>query len=103
MTGRCRLCDREVTELTRHHLIPRARHSNKRNKKLFDREEVRTRTIEVCRPCHKNIHAVLDNKSLEREYNTLERLKAHPDIHRFSSWVARRPAGAHVRVRSRSG
>lgn len=100
MSAQCQLCLREVAALTTHHLIPRTRHRNKRNKKEFEREDVRTRTIEVCRPCHKNIHAVLSNKELERDYNTLETLQAHPDIHRFSRWVADKP-DRHVRVRAR--
>jgi len=98
----CRLCGRRVSGLTTHHLIPKTRHRNKRNRRMFDREDVRTRTIEVCRPCHKNIHAVLDNKALEREYNTLEALRSHPDIRRFSDWVATKPADAHVTVRARN-
>ena len=101
MAGTCELCGRHVSALTTHHLIPRTRHSNKRNKKLFDREEVKNRTIDVCRPCHKNIHAVLSNKDLERRYNTLATLKAHPDIVRFSEWVATRPGDAHIRVRTK--
>lgn len=98
----CQLCGRDAGELTKHHLIPRTRHKNRRNKRDFDRQDVRARTIDVCRPCHKNIHAVLSNKQLEREYNTLEALKAYPDIHKFSTWVASKPADAHVRVRSKS-
>jgi hypothetical protein len=101
MPDQCQLCRRRVAELTTHHLIPRARHGNKRNRKQFDREDVRTRTIDVCRPCHKNIHAVLTNKELEREYNTLEALKSHPDIDRFIRWVASKP-DSHVTVRSRN-
>lgn len=97
----CELCGRDVGEITTHHLIPRTRHRNRRNKRDFDRTDVKTRTIDVCRPCHKNIHATLDNKELERDYNTLDALKAHPDIQRFSQWVAAKPPDAHVRVRSR--
>lgn len=99
---RCQLCGRSVSDITTHHLIPRTRHKNKRNKRVFDREDVRTRTIDVCRPCHKNIHAVLTTKELERDYNTLEALKEHPDISRFSDWVASKPADAHVTVRAKS-
>jgi len=102
MPTHCQLCQRDVSELTRHHLIPRTRHRNKRNKKQFEREDVRTRTIEVCRPCHKNVHAVLTNKELERRYNTLAALKAHPDIAKFSEWVASKPPDAHIRVRARN-
>jgi hypothetical protein len=30
--------------------------------------------IMVCRPCHNAIHKAFDNKTLAREYNTLESL-----------------------------
>lgn len=99
MHDRCQLCGRRVPDITVHHLIPRTRHSNKRNKRDFARSEVRDRTIRVCQPCHKNIHAALDNKSLERDYNTLRALASHPAIKRFSTWVARQSPGRHVRVR----
>ncbi len=90
--GTCGLCDRAVQRLTRHHLIPRTRHKNKRNKKTFDRREVH-RTVGLCSPCHRHIHTVLDNKELEREYNTLEALKAHPNVEGFVEWIRRKPHG----------
>jgi len=86
MPSRCQLCQRDVSELTRHHLIPQTRHRNKRNKKQFEREDVRTRTIEVCRPCHKNVHAVLTNKELERRSQSrrhlAQRRRHHPPCRR---------------------
>ncbi|MFP4162222.1 MAG: hypothetical protein ACLFSK_09630 [Ectothiorhodospira sp.] len=88
----CQLCGRAEV-LTRHHLIPRTRHRNRRNKRLFTRDEVRERVIWVCRPCHSQIHRVLDEKTLEREYNTLEALQNHPDLRSFTQWIASKPAG----------
>ena len=40
----CELCERFATTLSEHHLIPRKMHSKRRIKKLFSREEMRTRT-----------------------------------------------------------
>ena len=94
----CELCKREVAKLTVHHLIPRTRHKNKRNKKVFSREEVRQRLAMLCRPCHNNLHAVFTEKELEREYNTVAALAAHPDIARFSEWIGSRPDGTAVPV-----
>ena len=96
--GACELCGRHVGELTRHHLIPRSRHNQKRNKRMFDRREVKERIALLCRPCHKNVHAILDNKELEKDYNTVEALVAHPGIEKFTRWVSKRP-GTAVRVR----
>ena len=90
--GACGLCGRQVWKLTRHHLVPKTRHKNKRNKKTFDRREVH-RTVGLCSPCHRHVHAVLGNKELERDYNTLEALKAHPGVERFVEWVRRKPHG----------
>ncbi len=90
--GACGLCGRTVQRLTRHHLIPKTRHKNKRNKKTFDRREIH-RTVGLCSSCHRHIHTVLDNKDLEREYNTLEALRAHPDVGKFVEWVSKKPHG----------
>ncbi|MGM0563806.1 MAG: hypothetical protein ACQES2_05695 [Pseudomonadota bacterium] len=97
-SGTCELCGRRVDQITRHHLIPRTRHHNKRNKRQFDREEVHQRIALLCRPCHSQVHAVLYNKSLEREYNTLEALSQHPEVARFCRWIADKPAGLKVNI-----
>jgi hypothetical protein len=96
----CELCRRPNIDTTRHHLIPRTRHKNKRNKKTFDREEVRTRLAYLCRPCHKFIHTVLSEKEMESSYNTVEQLAAHPEIRKFIDWVRTKPAGLKVQSRT---
>ena len=98
----CGLCGRAAQDLTRHHLIPRTRHKNKRNKEMFDRQEIH-RTVGLCRPCHRHIHATLDNKVLEREYNTVEALLSHPDIRRFVEWIRKKPHGTVRRNPRRDG
>jgi hypothetical protein len=90
-SGTCGLCDRTVQRLTRHHLVPRTRHKNKRNKKTFDRQEIHG-TVGLCSPCHRHIHTVLDNKELEQEYNTLEA----PDVGSFIEWIRRKSHGTAV-------
>lgn len=97
--GSCELCGRNDIEVTRHHLIPKTRHSNKRNQKLSDRDEVRSRMADLCRPCHGFIHKVLTEKQMELEFNTVEALRAHPEIAKFAEWVAKRPTGLRVRSR----
>lgn len=90
-SGVCELCRRAVAQLTRHHLIPQTRHKNKKNKRDFSRQEVKTRVAMLCRPCHKNIHAQIDNKELERVYNTIPRLTSHPEIAKFTAWIRKQP------------
>lgn len=96
----CELCGRKVPEVTKHHLIPRTRHANKRNKREFSREDVRHRLALICRPCHKQIHAVLTEKQMERDHNTLDALKAHPEIAKFLTWIRNKPGDQAVFVRS---
>lgn len=91
--GRCELCGRDINALTKHHLIPRMRHRSKRSRKRFSREEMRARILWVCRPCHKQIHAVLSEKELGDRYNTKQALLAHPDIRQFVDWIQDKPPG----------
>jgi 5-methylcytosine-specific restriction endonuclease McrA len=91
MQGTCPICGREE-RLTRHHLIPLTRHPNKRNKRQFDRATVK-RTVGICRPCHSQIHALLSEKELEREWNTVEKLLTHHEVMKFAAWIAAKPAG----------
>jgi len=93
MNQACELCGRQVALLTKHHLIPKARHANKRNKREFERAEVRQRLAWLCRPCHTHVHALFTEKRLEREFNTLRLLAAHPAVAKFISWIRRKPDG----------
>lgn len=93
------MCRRRVGEenLTDHHLLPRsqARRMKRRKKARRElKERNPERTVSLCRPCHRNVHASIDNKDLERGYDSLESLKTHPDIERFTGWIKDRPNGA---------
>ncbi|MCP4687114.1 MAG: hypothetical protein GY859_03630 [Desulfobacterales bacterium] len=86
----CTLCGVEATRITRHHWIPRTRHGNKRTRRMFTREEVK-RTSDVCQPCHDKIHSLFSEKELERSFNTLEKLLAHPEIRTWVKWREKHP------------
>lgn len=45
------------------------------------------RTVALCRPCHRNVHATLSNGDLGKDYDSLEALSAHQDVRRFTDWV----------------
>lgn len=98
----CELCGREVGELTEHHLIPRTRHSNRRNKRDFSRDEVKDRTLMLCGACHDTIHATFTNKELERAYNTRQALLNAEPIRKFIRWVRKQPPHARPRVHTRN-
>lgn len=86
--GRCVLCQRYTKRgTTEHHLIPRTCHSNKWFKKQFSRDQMHE-TISVCRECHGAIHRfVPKEKTLGRDYNTVEKLLAHEQIATFVAWA----------------
>ena len=88
-----------VERRTKHHLIPRSRHTNKRVKTRFSREELH-RTVSLCPACHRQVHRTLTEKELERGYNTVEALLSHPEIHRFVRWIEGKPHGVVARQAS---
>ena len=89
MTGICALCDRDEMRLTGHHLTPCARH-NKKVKREMTSEE-RNEKAYLCRPCHGQLHRLYSEKQLEREFNTIELLKAQPDVQTWIAWIRKRP------------
>jgi hypothetical protein len=93
MSGACELCGRTVAALTRHHLIPRARHANKRTRREFERDEVKRRLAWFCRPCHSHVHALFTEKTLERQFNQVAALAAHPEVAKFVAWIRTKPDG----------
>jgi len=92
----CELCGRPVGHdlLTRHHLLPRSQARRMRRRKMARRELKRRdpdRTVDLCRPCHGNVHASLSNSDLGRGYDSLKALSAHPDVIKFTDWVRDKP------------
>lgn len=47
--------------------------------------------------CHSEIHARFSERVLARDLNTVDALRAHPDMARFLAWVAKRPPDFHSR------
>lgn len=54
--GICEICGREM-ESTFHHYIPVTLHSNKKFKKLYEKEYLKTHGINLCKTCHKMAEA----------------------------------------------
>jgi hypothetical protein len=71
----CALCGRAAPGLTRHGLVPRTLHKRACTRRNFSRAE-RYTCILLCRPCHKQIHAVFTESELAREYASTEALAA---------------------------
>ena len=94
----CELCGREVDKTTRHHLIPRTRHKKKKVQRDHAPQE-RLRTVDLCPPCHRQLHAVLSEKELQEGYNTLNRIRRHPEMAKFLKWIAGRKSAKRVSIR----
>src|ERR671914_1775651 len=96
--GRCELCGRRVGEdrLTRHHLLPRSQ-ARKMKRRRKRRQELKRRdpdrTVALCGPCHRNVHVSIGNADLERGYDSVEALRDHPGVRRFTEWVKDKPHG----------
>jgi 5-methylcytosine-specific restriction protein A len=87
-SSRCSLCEREVPRgmITLHHLKPRERGG---------KPEHRT---PLCRPCHKQLHAVFSNKDLARSLDSIERLRADPSLQPFLKWIRKQKPDRNFRV-----
>lgn len=99
----CELCGRSGLELTKHHLVPRARHNKPRTKRMHPDLDLHTHVAMLCRPCHGTVHQYLSEQELAEAYHTLEALAGHPEIARFVKWVSKRPPGLRVPTRRRRG
>lgn len=95
----CELCGRNEVALTRHHLIPRARHNKARTRRHFSRDEMVTEIAMICRPCHSQVHRLFANHELASYYHTIARLRDHSEMQKFIQWIRKRPSGLKVRVR----
>tara|TARA_R100001440_G_scaffold53394_4_gene73086 strand:+ start:14398 stop:14679 length:282 start_codon:yes stop_codon:yes gene_type:complete len=82
-----------VARLTRHHLIPRRLHSKRRFLKLFSREDMITRTLWVCRPCHNAIHRTCSEYELGLTFNSREKLLELEELRVFVEWLRDKPEG----------
>lgn len=75
----CPLCERNVPFLTEHHLIPKSRGGKE--------------LLSICRDCHRQIHALFDNKLLEQELHEYELLIENEKFVKYLKWVKKRPFG----------
>ncbi|WP_244639259.1 hypothetical protein [Aureimonas endophytica] len=51
--------------------------------------------------CHRTIHATFSNVELARMTTDGAELRAHPEMQRFLTWVAEKPANFHAPTRHR--
>jgi hypothetical protein len=86
----CPLCGRPFgAKREKHHLVPRA----------FGGRE----TVDLHPICHRKIHTTLADREIREAYPTIAALKAHPEIAKFITWVARKPPDFYRRTEYASG
>lgn len=83
----CPLCKRVIPPAQRdaHHLVPKSKGGR--------------RTEFLHRVCHRQIHALLTETELARQYATVEALLAHPELSSFVVWVKTKPEDFFVPTR----
>ena len=87
----CQLCDRNVEELTLHHLIPR---------QTVKRKQANPgATIAICAPCHRQIHTLYSNLELAKNLNTVDKLKSEPKMSKFLGWIKKQDPQKRIRIR----
>ncbi|VEP15134.1 conserved hypothetical protein [Hyella patelloides LEGE 07179] len=89
----CQLCEREMAQLTVHHLIPRQ--TVKRKKADAGS------TIDICSACHRQVHSFYSNLQLARELNTIDKLQSEPKMRKFLSWISKQNPDKKIKVNRR--
>jgi hypothetical protein len=82
----CELCEREVERLTSHHLVPRLK-GGKHGPQA-----------KLCPTCHHQVHALFSEGTLTKQLNSIEALKAEPQVASYLSWVKKQSGSAQFRV-----
>jgi 5-methylcytosine-specific restriction enzyme A len=83
----CELCNRNVSIITKHHLIPLQKGGKK-----FE-------TLSLCTTCHQQIHALFTNRELATHYNTLESLKRDKKIIKFLKFIENVPGDSRIEIK----
>ena len=81
MPTTCSLCRRKIYEehlndsgaVQEHHLVPENRKESPK--------------VELCRPCHKQIHAMFTNEELREFYYTVEKLQNADRLQDYLNWI----------------
>ncbi len=81
MPTTCALCRRIVPDealddpqaVQEHHLQPE--------------ERAESPTVMLCRPCHKQIHALFTNEELREDYDTVDSLRSADHLQGYLDWI----------------
>src|SRR5215204_614630 len=86
--AQCALCERDVPAhlITQHHLKPREKGGTAEHK------------TPMCKPCHKQLHAMFSNNDLAKLYDSLEALRAAPMLQPFLKWIRKQKPDRNFRT-----
>lgn len=71
----CALCERKVSKVTLHHLVPKEEGGRY------------TETVPLCQPCHSTIHNLFSNKELKKTFHTIQALRSSERLHNYLQWI----------------
>jgi 5-methylcytosine-specific restriction enzyme A len=71
----CELCNREVSFVTRHHLLPK-----EEGGKYFP-------TVNLCQPCHSTVHLNFTNQELAQNLHSIDALQKAEPLQKYLRWV----------------
>ena len=86
----CPLCDRLIPDnakSSRHHLIPRLKGGTNMG------------TVRLHQVCHSAIHARFSETELALRLDTIETLRADPELAAFIAWIRDKPPSFHAPTR----
>jgi len=69
----CALCRREVPDTEDHHLVPENR--------------AESPVVQVCPPCHDQLHALFTNEELRETYHTVRALREADRMQGYYRWI----------------
>jgi 5-methylcytosine-specific restriction endonuclease McrA len=69
------LCEREVLNLSLHHLVPREEGGRFSEK------------VPLCQPCHTTLHLTFTKRELARQYNTIPALQEAEPLQKYLNWI----------------
>ena len=84
--GICPICLRGMP-LTFHHLIPKSTHPWMIKHHGYEKEYLNTHGVDVCRPCHSQIHRLIPHMEMAEHYNTLEAVLSHPGVQKWIPYI----------------
>ncbi len=83
----CELCLREAERYTVHHLVPRAKGGRFGPK------------ARLCPTCHRQLHALFSEATLAKELDSIDLIRANPQMSEYLRWARRQKGPTSFRVR----